>query len=176
MRLDPELRETAADLVNTLKERELGDLLYHNSQEQGSRAIARRIIAVRREHRISTTQQLVDVIARALRVNPQSRRSKIHPATRAFQALRIAVNDEMGALDRLLEAVPGALNVGGRAGVISFHSLEDRRVKTAFRAHSQAGLLDICTKKPVTASDDEQRANPRSRSAKFRVATRPANR
>jgi 16S rRNA (cytosine1402-N4)-methyltransferase len=172
MRMDPRIEVTAADLVNRLSERDLGDLLWTNSQEPGARRIARRICAVRRGGRITSAQQLVRAVCGALGVDPLSRRSRIHPATRTFQALRIAVNDELGALQRLLERAPSLLGASGRFGVISFHSREDRLVKTAFRGLASEGSFEVLTKKPVVANEDERRGNPRSRSAKFRVVRR----
>ncbi|MFQ5495889.1 MAG: 16S rRNA (cytosine(1402)-N(4))-methyltransferase RsmH [Phycisphaerae bacterium] len=172
MRLDPRLDVTAADLVNRLKDKALGDLLYHNAQEHSARRIARRICAVRREGRITTTRQLAAIVARAAKVDPASRRSRIHPATRTFQALRMAVNDEVNSLKALLDAAPGLLNPGGRIGIIAFHSGEDRPVKTDFVTRKRMGLYEILTRKPVVAQADERRANPRSRSAKLRVARR----
>lgn len=172
MRLDDRLEQSASDLVNRLGETELANLIYQYGQERFSRRIAKVICRNRRTSRITTTQQLVDAIGQALRVNPNARRSKIHPATRTFQALRIAVNDELGALERLLEKAPDVLNEGGRIGIISFHSLEDGMVKRNFRAHRTDGIYDVLTKKPVQAEREEQRSNPRSRSAKLRVAKR----
>ncbi len=172
MRLDDRLSETAADLLNRLSESELADVIYRYGQERFSRRIARGVHQVRRAGRISTTGQLVDIVCRALRVDPHSRAAKIHPATRTFQALRIAVNDELGALERLLARAPRFLRGGGRIGVIAFHSLEDGLVKQAFRAGASDGVYTIVTKKPVTASAAERDANPRSRSAKLRVAQR----
>src|SRR5436305_100869 len=128
---------------------------------------ARRIVEARRETRIETTGRLAEIVRRSV---PRSKgRPGIDPATRTFQALRIAVNDELGALDRLLERLPSVLAPGGRAVLISFHSLEDRRVKQAFR---QKDVWTVLTKKPVTAAEDEVRANPRARSAKLRAAER----
>ena len=172
MRLDPRLTETAADLVNRLKERDLGDLLYFNSQEHASRRIARRICELRRERRITRTEQLVRVVAGALGVNPDSRKAKIHPATRTFLALRMAVNKERETLATLLDSAPGILNPGGRIGVIAFNSVEDKPVKLDFRRRKSDGVYRIVTKKPVVAEPEERQANPRSRSAKFRVAVR----
>ncbi len=174
MRMDQRLTTTAADLVNRLGESDLADLIYQNGQERLSRRIAKRICAVRHETRITRTRQLADVVASAVRVDPGSRRSKIHPATRTFQALRIAVNNELEALDSLLARAPRCLASGGRFGVISFHSLEDGRVKAAFRAHKAAGVFNIVTNKPVIADAAERQVNPRSRSAKLRVAVRTA--
>lgn len=172
MRMNPELDRTAADIVNELKERDLADLIYHNAQERASRRIAKAICYVRREGRIITTAQLVRVVASALRVDPNSRKSKIHPATRTFQALRMAVNDEVTELATLLATAPDVLSTGGRFGVISFHSVEDKPVKTDFRARGGEGVYRIITKRPVSADEEERLANPRSRSAKFRVVER----
>lgn len=174
MRMDPKLKVTAADLVNRLKERELADVLYYNAQETRSRKIAKRICNVRREGRITTTGRLAEIVAAAQGVNPESRREKIHPATRTFMALRMAVNEEIPSLDALLEAVPDLLNPGGRFGVIAFHSVEDKPVKLDFRKRKAENVYEILTKKPVVAGEDERRANPRSRSAKLRVARRVA--
>ena len=172
MRMDDRLTTTAADLVNRLRENELADLIYHNGQERYSRRIARRICAVRRQGRITRTLELAELVAAAMGVNAKSRPGRIHPATRTFLALRISVNDELGALDRLLECAPGHLKPGGRIGVISFHSLEDGRVKRDFRRRKSQDLYTIVTKKPVVADPEERAANRRSRSAKFRVAVR----
>jgi 16S rRNA (cytosine1402-N4)-methyltransferase len=172
MRMDPRLTTTAADLVNRLKERELADLLFYNAQEYSSRRIARRICEVRREGRIQSTRHLAEIVAGALGVDPESRREKIHPATKTFQALRIAVNDEIRCLERLLEFAPDILRSGGRFGVISFHSIEDKPVKLDFRRRRGEGLYRIETKRPVVADAAERKANPRSRSAKLRVAVR----
>ncbi len=172
MRMDDRLERTAADLVNQLPESALADLIYQNGQEHRSRRIAKEIVRERKVSGIRTTGRLSEVVCRALRVNPASRRSKIHPATRVFQALRVAVNDEMGVLDAFLDQVPRVLKPGGRVGVISFHSLEDGRVKWDFRARQKAGVYEILTKRPVQADDEEKRSNPRSRSAKLRVARR----
>lgn len=172
MRIDPRRERTAADIVNQLKERELADLIYYNAQEHASRRIAKMICTKRREGRITTTQQLVDVIATALRVDPKSRRSKIHPATRTFQALRMAVNEETESLASLLSAAPDVLAAGGRFGVISFHSVEDKPVKQDFRARAVEGVYRIVTKRPVVAEQNERMSNPRSRSAKLRVVER----
>jgi 16S rRNA (cytosine1402-N4)-methyltransferase len=162
MRLNPEAIETAADLVAELKERDLADLLWTLGEERFSRRIARRIVETRKREPIRTTTQLAELVRRCV---PRS--GGIDPATRVFQALRIAVNDELGALDRLLAVLPRCLRPGGRAVIISFHSLEDRRVKRAFRDDS---VWQVLTKKPVTASEEEIRQNPRSRSAKLRAA------
>ena len=172
MRMDPRLTDTAADLVNRLKERELSDLLYFNAQETLSRRITRRICSERREGRITSTGQLARIVARAVGVDPRSRKAKIHPATRTFMALRMAVNSEIPCLERWLDAAPDLLKPGGRIGVIAFHSVEDKAVKLNFRKRKAASIYQIVTKKPVVAGPAERRANPRSRSAKLRVAMR----
>jgi 16S rRNA (cytosine1402-N4)-methyltransferase len=172
MRIDDRLADTAANLVNRLSESELADLFYHNAEERGSRRIAAAICRARRAVRITHTMQLANIVARALGVDPSSRKAKIHPATRTFQALRIAVNDELGALRDLLERAPRCLQPGGRLGVISFHSLEDRLVKQDFLRRQREGVYDVVTRKPVTAGAEELRCNARSRSAKLRVAVR----
>jgi 16S rRNA (cytosine1402-N4)-methyltransferase len=163
MRLDPSRGESARDLLARLPERELADLIFAFGEERYSRRIARRIVESRRTGLPQTTGELADLVRRCV---PRS--GNIDPATRTFQALRIAVNDELGSLDRLLEQLPACLKPGGRAAIISFHSLEDRRVKQAFRSEPWTPL----TRKPITASDEETRTNPRSRSAKLRGATR----
>ena len=159
---------TAADLVNTLGESELADLIFRYGQDRQSRRIARAIVRTRSEERIERTEQLARIVASAVR-RTGGARQKIHPATRTFQALRIAVNGELESLQRLLEKMPGLLSVGGRAAVISFHSLEDRLVKRAFAAAAEAGTHRLLNKKPITAGAGEIQRNPRSRSAKIRA-------
>ena len=175
MRLDDRLRTSALDLVNAMPETDLADLIYNNSQERMSRRIAKRICQVRRQGRIKRTGELVRIICSAMGVSPTSHRSKIHPATRTFLALRMAVNQEIETLEALLEVAPERLLPGGRLAVISFHSGEDRIVKKDFLAHQRAGMYLIRTKKPIRPSSDETRINPRSRSAKLRVAERAAD-
>jgi 16S rRNA (cytosine1402-N4)-methyltransferase len=170
MRFDDRLDVTAADLVNKLGQEELADLIYRYSQERKSRRIAQAIVEARRTRRLQRTGELVDVIFGAMRIVGKGRKSKIHPATRTFQSLRIAVNDELGQLKRLLEMAPRLLRAGGQVAIISFHSLEDRLVKYNFRENKQAGIYEILTRKPVIAGEQERKANPRSRSAKLRVA------
>ena len=172
MRLDDRIEKSASDLVNALSETELSDLIYFNSQEHFSRRIARRICEARRNGRIRTTQQLVRVVCSAVGASPESRREKIHPATRTFLALRMAVNDEAGSLATLLNVAPRRLRPSGRIGVISFHSGEDRVVKQDFLDRKRAALYEIETKKPVRPSIEETQRNARSRSAKLRVARR----
>ena len=167
MRLDPGRDTTAAELVNTLGERELADVIYQYGEERLSRRIARKIVEARRVAPIQTTSALAELVRRAY--GPRARRMRIDPATRTFMALRIAVNDELAALDELLASLPGLLSEGGRAVVISFHSLEDRRVKQSFVAYAQQGAARRLTRKPVTAGEAEREANPRARSAKLRA-------
>ena len=168
MRMNPAAGETAAELIERLDETELADLIYAYGEERLSRRIARKIKQQLAEQGpYSGTAALAYAIAGCY--PPKARRGRIHPATRSFQALRIAVNDELGVLDRLLAAAPDWLLPGGLFGVISFHSLEDRRVKTAFSSDER---LQRVTRKPETAAEEEQTSNPRSRSAKWRVARR----
>ena len=170
MRLNPDEGEPACDLLRWMPERDLADLIWRYGEERHSRRIARRVMeARRRKEPLETTGQLADLVRGCV---PWPRRRKgekapIDPATRVFQALRIAVNDELGALERLLAALPAVLAPGGRAVVISFHSLEDRRVKQTFRNRE---VWDEVTRKPVTASEAEVAGNPRARSAKLRAA------
>jgi 16S rRNA (cytosine1402-N4)-methyltransferase len=168
MRLDPTQGEPASALLRRLNERDLADLIYECGEERFSRRIARRIVEVRRARPLQTTEELAELVRRCV-PRPKGKRPAIDPATRTFQALRIAVNDELGALERLLEQLPACLKSGGRAVLISFHSLEDRRVKTAFR---DSAVWEVLTRKPVQASEEEVRANPRARSAKLRAARR----
>jgi 16S rRNA (cytosine1402-N4)-methyltransferase len=171
MRLDPTQGETALTLLRRLNERDLADLIYQYGEERFSRRIARRIVETRRNQPLETTTQLAALVRSCVgigRRKPNQGR-RIDPATRVFQALRIAVNDELGALDRLLEQLPGCLKPGGRVVLISFHSLEDRRAKNSFR---NTELWEVLTRKPVQAGADEVQANPRARSAKLRAARR----
>ena len=177
MRLDPTGGETAADLVNNTPESELADLIFRYGEERGSRRVARFIAEARRKRPIETTVELAELVTRAL----GGRHGKIHPATRTFQALRIAVNRELESLETALPQAVELLASGGRMAIISFHSLEDRIVKLFFRAESgyggseQPARLQIITKKPIEAGEQEARANPRSRSAKLRIAERVAS-
>jgi 16S rRNA (cytosine1402-N4)-methyltransferase len=166
MRMDATAGETAAGLLRRLSERDLADLFWKYGEERLSRRIARRIVETRRREPLETTEQLAQLVRRCV---PRPRGRQIDPATRVFQALRIAVNDELGALDRFLEKLPGCLKPGGRVVMISFHSLEDRRVKQAFRDRRHWQVL---TKKPIQAGEEELRQNPRARSAKLRAANR----
>jgi 16S rRNA (cytosine1402-N4)-methyltransferase len=176
MRLDP-TGGTAADLVNQLDERDLADLIYQYGEERASRRIAHQIVVRRRQEPFTRTADLADLVARTL---GRPGRERIHPATRTFQALRIAVNAELDQLEEVLPQAVELLREGGRIAVISFHSLEDRIVKSFFRAESGYGgsanprppRLRILTKKPLEATAEELTRNPRARSAKLRVAER----
>ncbi len=174
MRLGLDAQTTASELVNTLGQDELADLIYQYGQERFSRRIARAIVRQRQKERIETTTQLAEVVRRAIPHGARRSRRGVHPATRTFQALRIAVNREMEHLDRLLAVLPGCLAMGGRAGIISFHSLEDGRVKRAFAGWAATGNARILTKKPIVADQTELQRNPRSRSAKLRGIQRVA--
>jgi 16S rRNA (cytosine1402-N4)-methyltransferase len=166
MRMDPERGETAGALIDRLEATELADLIYAYGEERLSRRIARKI-QEQGPWAGRTTAELAYLVAGCYA--PAARRGRIHPATRTFQALRIAVNDELGVLDRLLAAAPDWLVPGGLLAFISFHSLEDRRVKSAFLAD---GRLERVTRKAIQASPEEADANPRSRSARLRIARR----
>lgn len=172
MRLDPTQGPTAADLVNRLSERELAGIIFQYGEEHAARRIARAIVERRRSQPFQSTADLAAVVARAV----GGRHGRIHPATRTFQALRIAVNHELNRLAAALPQAVALLALGGKLAVISFHSLEDRIVKQFLRAEAagEAPRLAIITKKPVVASDTEVAANPRARSAKLRVAVRIA--
>jgi 16S rRNA (cytosine1402-N4)-methyltransferase len=177
MRFGPHIPQTAADLVNKYSERELADLIYQYGEERESRKIARAIVSARPIH---TTRELVAVIES---VSPR-RGDRVHPATRTFQALRIAVNEELASIEEVLPQAVASLRVGGRLAVISFHSLEDRIVKDFFREQSKdlinppyeriyeverKATLKEVNRKPITPSEDEIKSNPRARSAKLRI-------
>jgi 16S rRNA (cytosine1402-N4)-methyltransferase len=179
---------SAADLVNTTEEAELADIFWRYGEERKSRRVAHAIVERRREKHIETTGELAEIVRRA--VGP-SARDESDPATRAFQALRIAVNDELGELERGLAAAESVLAPGGRLAVVSFHSLEDRAVKEFVRARAgrtpspsrhapprgeeRIATLHDLSRKPVLPSAEEISANPRSRSARLRVAEKLAN-
>ncbi len=176
---------SAADLVNEADEARLADIFFHYGEERRARAIARKIVDRRRSARIETTLEFADLVASVVRAEPGS---PIHPATRTFQGLRIAVNDELGELVAGLHAAERILRPGGRLAVVTFHSLEDRIVKQFFAARSGRAVqasrhvpsmeapppqsFTLVTKGPIAPSDDETRANPRARSAKLRAAIR----
>ncbi len=175
---------SAADLVNQADEATLADILYHYGEERAARRIARAIVAARAIEPLRTTAQLVEIVEKCL---PRAKPGQSHPATRSFQALRIAVNDEFGQLIGGLEAAERALNPGGRLAVVSFHSLEDRVVKRFMQARASAGgggsryapergaetpRFTLTPRRAIAPDADELRINPRARSARLRIATR----
>jgi 16S rRNA (cytosine1402-N4)-methyltransferase len=164
MRMDTRDGETAEQVVNQEDENELADLIYEFGEERRSRRIARAIVRARP---ITTTAELAQIVSAAA---PSMKGDKIHPATRTFQALRIRVNNELGEIQSLLKSAGSLLKPGGRLVLISFHSLEDRLVKDAFREAGRDKVFEVLTKKPVVAVEQEQLRNPRSRSAKMRAA------
>jgi 16S rRNA (cytosine1402-N4)-methyltransferase len=158
---------TAYDVINSWSEENLANIIYGYGEERYSRRIAKAIVDAREHHEVKTTFELVEIIKNA--VPSLYRRGRLHYATRTFQAIRIAVNDELGALEAGLEKGWKVLKVGGRMSVISFHSLEDRVVKKFFVSKKDGGDGILINKKPIVAGDDELKNNPRSRSAKLRV-------
>jgi 16S rRNA (cytosine1402-N4)-methyltransferase len=165
MRLDDRLSVSAADIVNNVGEQELADIIYNYGEERASRRIAAMIAEQRKFSPIRTTGQLAAIVYRAVG-------GSIASKSRVFQALRIAVNKELEVLQELLESLPGLLKPDGYAAIISFHSLEDRIVKENFNKCKKDNIYEVVTKKPLTASKEEIRKNPRSRSAKLRIAKR----
>jgi 16S rRNA (cytosine1402-N4)-methyltransferase len=166
LRFDPARGEPAWKLIERLSAEHLAELIYRYGEERYSGKIARRIVETRRKAPIRTAADLAEIIRRTV---PRSHAERIDPATRTFQALRIAVNDELKWLEVALRRLPDCLRPGGRLAVISFHSLEDRLVKEAFRDDKR---LNVLTRRPVRPTEGEQENNPRSRSAKLRVAER----
>ncbi|ACK68633.1 S-adenosyl-methyltransferase MraW [Gloeothece citriformis PCC 7424] len=164
MRMDRRQSTTAADIINSYSEIELANLFYNYGEERLSRQIAKQIV---KQRPFFSTTELAEVISRS--VPPKYRYGRIHPATRVFQGLRIAVNQELDSLESFLAKSPSWLKTNGIIGIISFHSLEDRIVKHQLRA---SPLLKVLTKKPIIPQSDEQAKNPRSRSAKLRLAQR----
>jgi len=172
MRIDRSLETSAADIVNGLDETSLANLIFEFGQDRASRRIARFILRQREHEPITTTGQLAAIVCKALYRPGRKKRDRIHPATRTFQALRIAVNHELDNLTHLLACAPDLLNPEGRMAVISFHSLEDRLVKYDFRGRASEGLYKVLTKKPLVPTEKEVQANRRARSAKLRIAQR----
>ena len=170
MRLDKRIKTNAADIINSINEKSLADLIFEFGQDRASRRIARFIVRERKVKRITTTGQLAEIICRALGKKGRGHRSRIHPATRTFQALRIAVNHELENLQKLLVSVPDLLNKNGYFAVISYHSLEDRLVKMDFRQNKLKGVYEVLTKKPIVPDREEILKNRRARSAKLRIA------
>lgn len=170
MTMEKELSEeafSARDVVNGWAEEDIANVIYAYGEERYARRIAKAIVLAREESPIETSGRLAQIVSEA--VPAIYRRGKIHPATRTFQALRIAVNDELGSLKKGLEEGMSVLSQGGRMAVISFHSLEDRIVKTTFKDWHAKGLGEQSTKKPIEPSDEEKERNPRSRSSKLRI-------
>jgi 16S rRNA (cytosine1402-N4)-methyltransferase len=165
LRFDPGQGEPAWRLLERLSEKQLAELIYRFGEERFSRRIARSVVAARSRTPIRTARQLAQLVLRSIPRRP-SRHHRIHPATRTFQALRIAVNDELRTLERGLDRFPQIMRTGGRVAVISFHSLEDRRVKHVFRDDRRYAIL---TRKPIRPIEDEILRNPRARSARLRV-------
>jgi 16S rRNA (cytosine1402-N4)-methyltransferase len=161
--------------VNRADEKSLADLIYRFGQDRASRRIARFIVQQRRCEPITTTGQLAAIVCKALQRPAQKRKSRIHPATRTFQALRIAVNNELENLKKLLESVPALLNKNGYVAVVSYHSLEDRLVKNDFKQNEKDNIYKIITKKPIVPARDEIARNRRARSAKLRIAQKIVN-
>ena len=164
LRFDPTRGEPAWRLLERLSEKHLADAIYAYGEERFSRRIARKVVERRRKHPIRTAADLSQLVSQCV---PRSKNHRIHPATRTFQALRILVNEELESLETVLRRFPECVRIGGRIAIISFHSLEDRIVKNTFRDND---CYEVITKKPMVASDEEVRLNPRSRSAKLRVA------
>ena len=167
MKKSPESTDiTAHEIVNTWAEESLADIIYGYGEDRFARRIARAIVLAREKQSIETAEQLSNIVASAV---PRFGFKKINPATKTFQAIRIAVNDELGAIKEALPKAFARLNPGGRMALISFHSLEDRIVKRFFKEKSEAGEGRLITKKPITPSAQEVAENPRSRSAKLRI-------
>ena len=167
MRYDIRTPITAEDILNGCDEKELFRIFKEFGEEPRAKAIARKVVEARREKRIKTTGDLVAIVFRVIR-----ERGRIHPATKIFQALRIAVNHELAEIEKVLAEIPEILPKGGRAAFISFHSLEDRLIKNWSKDLSKKNIIKILNKKPLIASAEELKINPRSRSAKLRIIIR----
>jgi len=170
MRMNKDTKRTAYDVINYFKEKDLSDIIKTYGEERFHNRVARYIVEERSRKPIETTHELASVVRRA--VGFRYRKSRIDPATRTFQAIRIVVNDELAALEDGLKKAVSWLGPEARISAISFHSLEDRIVKNLFKSYAQLGVLKIITKKPVTPLHEEAKSNPRSRSAKLRTAER----
>jgi len=173
MRMDPRNRISAHDIVNRYSQKDLADILYNFGEERFSRRIAKYITETRSRKAIETTHELAAIVRKA--IGFRKNRSRIDPATRTFQAIRIAVNDELGALEEGLRKAVALLGIGARICVISFHSLEDRIAKNIFKEYASLGVLKVITKKPVRPQEEEVISNPRARSGRLRVAERIQN-
>ncbi|MGB2661295.1 MAG: 16S rRNA (cytosine(1402)-N(4))-methyltransferase RsmH [Candidatus Omnitrophota bacterium] len=172
MRFDRRKGMTAADVVNKFGREELAEIIKEYGEERHARFVAGAICSARKQKKIETTGELRDIIARA--IGRKYKRQRLHPAARTFQAIRIYVNDELGAIKEAIRETVPYLRAKARICIISFHSLEDRIVKNAFRDMKKEGVLNVLTKKPITPGREEVRDNPRSRSAKLRVAEKAA--
>ncbi len=170
MRIDKRLKTTAADIINKADERTLADLIYRYGQDRASRRIARFIVRNRQSQPIKTTRQLADIVSKALSRPDSKKRYRIHPATRTFQALRIAVNNDLENLQKLLTSASELLKKNGYIAVISYHSLEDGLVKRNLKQNEKDGIYRIITKKPIVPKQEEIASNRRARSAKLRIA------
>ncbi len=170
MRFDPTSGRGAEEVINREPEDSLADIFYHLGQERFSRQIAAKICRRRRHEPIGTARDLADIAKSVYAARSGGRRWRLHPATRIFMALRIYVNGELGELDRLLEKLPAIARPGARAAVITYHSLEARRVKAAWRRQAGQGLMEILTPRPQQPSEEEVSRNPRARSAQLRAA------
>jgi 16S rRNA (cytosine1402-N4)-methyltransferase len=168
MRMDPTSGPTAKEFLSHILEKDLANLIYEYGEERKSRSIARSIVKAVRDNHLDTTKDLANAVLRGL--SPDRKHTRIHPATRTFQAIRIALNDELGQLKDGLNLIQDQMAHRGRIVVLTFHSLEDRIVKNVFRNWEKDGLVQILTKKPIGASEDERSKNPRARSAKLRAA------
>jgi len=164
MRYDPRISITAEDIINSYSESELAEIFKKWGEEPKARAVVKAVIKARERERVKTTKALAAIATGVIR-----RRGKIHPATKIFQALRIEVNQELAEIEKALADIPEVLASGGRAAFISFHSLEDRLIKNWSRDLSKKNIIKILNKKPLFASVEELKANPKSRSAKLRV-------
>lgn len=171
MRMDRSQHLTAYDVVNKFTEQQLYQIIRDYGEEKFARSIAKRIVEYRKKKKIETTKELADIVCSTYPPNLRYS-SKIHPATRTFQGIRIYVNDELNQIEKALDKAVNFLETGGLIAVISFHSLEDRIVKNFFRKGKELKILDVLTKKPITPSEQELTENPASRSGKLRVARR----
>ena len=172
MRFDKSIKTTAADIINNTDEKSLAELIFRFGEDRASRRIARFIVEYRQRQPITTTGQLAMIVSKAL---GKSEKGRIHPATRTFQALRIAVNSELDNLQKLLDSAPELLKKDGYIAIISFHSLEDRIVKNNFKQNVEKDIYKLITKKPIEASREEISINRRARSAKLRIAAKNIN-
>ena len=167
MRFDKSIKTTAADIINNIDEKSLAELIFRFGEDRASRRIARFIVEYRQRQPITTTGQLATIVAKAV---GGAGKNRIHPATRTFQALRIAVNSELDNLQKLLDSAPDLLKKNGRIAIISFHSLEDRIVKNNFKRNEAENIYKLITKKPAVPTREEISINRRARSAKLRIA------